>query len=152
MILFYLFILVASSQALACCPLLCKSKASRLNDAKLQLDLAPVRPEVIAATAKIESADDKSFIFNFKTDNSSQAPRSVDLFFGITKKELKERIIKACGYSDYTNRGYYISIYNGSKFKVGLVEILNGDDKPVRPEVIEKIRGFEDSLVIVNLI
>lgn len=139
---------LVSIKSFNCCPWLCKSKhlvsKPTSYDPDFALDLQPVEPEVTLAAGTGLASN----IFRFKTDNRPGLDKSVALHAGITKRQLKEVIVRACGHSDYTNIGYCVKIYNGSR--PGLVEITKSHDELVKAEIIERILSFQDSLVVVD--
>lgn len=133
------------TQSFSCCPwLFCKKRSVVLGDA---VELTPASPDISLATV-VQIASPRN-IFSFKTDNRSTLDKNVELYDGITKRQLKESIVKACGYADYQNKGYSVRIYNGG-LQVGLVSVDRSDDTLVRSEDIKKILKFEDALVIIE--
>lgn len=151
-----LILLVLSNQALGCCPWLCKAKAllgspviySSEHTASLDAVVLEKSAEAIAAGAGTGLGSHDTFEFVFRIGSGPEETKSVLLHPAITKREFKEKILKACGQEDYQNMGYIVNVYNGAG--MGLVSIFNSDDKPVGIADIDKIKGFKDSLVVAQ--
>jgi len=145
-------------ESFGCCPWWHKAKAL-LNkpasyDPEHAIDLGPVRPEmsaeVVAAAAGTGLEQYRTFEFTFKTGSGPEETKSVVLYPIITRREFKERIVKACGHEDYKNRGFIVNIYNGAG--MGLVSVHSSDEKLVGSADLNKILGFKDPLVVAQLI
>lgn len=140
-------------EVLSCCPWLNKAK-TLLKKPASGIELEPVRPEIspelVTAAAATGLEQHQTFEFTFKTGSGPETNKSITLYPLITRREFKERIIKACGYADYTNQGYIISIYNAAP--ISMVTVYGGGDKLLGSADLNKILSFKDPLVVAQQI
>ena len=144
-------------ESFGCCPWWHKAKAL-LNkpasyDPEHAIDLGPVRPEmsaeVVAAAAGTGLEQYRTFEFTFKTGSGPEETKSVVLYPIITRREFKERIVKACGHEDYKNHGYIVTIRDET---LGSEQITKSDDRLIGSAVLDKISKYKNPSVTLYLI